>query len=265
MISTVDALIFDLDDTLVAEESSAEAAFIETGMLAQERYGLDPRELHTTLRKTCREIWYAFPSHPYCKKVGISSWEGMWAEFTGPGADLQALHAWAPVYRRESWHAALKCYQIDDLELASALAETFPRLRQGKNVLYPDTLSVLETLSGKYAFGLITNGASDLQRRKIEGAEIGRFFREVLISGDVGFGKPDARLFAMLLARLQVSANKTLMIGNNLTTDIQGAQNAGMRAVWVNRSKTIRDAAIVPDWEISSLMELPSILAATTI
>jgi putative hydrolase of the HAD superfamily len=87
----------------------------------------------------------------------------------------------------------------------------------------------------------------------------------VLISGDIGFGKPDARLYAMLLARLQVPANKTLMVGNNLTTDIQGAQNAGIRAVWVNRSKTIRDAAIVPDWEISSLMELPSILAAATI
>ena len=264
MIAAIDALIFDLDDTLVVEESSAEAAFIEAGMLARERYGLDPRQLHATLRKTCREIWYAFPSHPYCKKVGISSWEGMWAEFTGPGPDLQALHAWAPEYRRESWRAALQIHQIDDLELATELAEIFPRLRRAKNILYPDTLPVLRELSGKFALGLITNGAPDLQRKKIAGAGIGKYFAEILISGDAGFGKPDARLYAMLLARMQVSPEKALMIGNNLATDIEGAQNAGMRAVWVNRSKLIRDAAIVPDWEISSLMELQPILGFAT-
>ena len=264
MMSAMDALIFDLDDTLVAEESSAEAAFIEAGMLARERYGLDPQELHATVRKTCREIWYAFRSHPYCKKVGISSWEGMWAEFTGPGPDLQALHAWAPVYRRESWYAALKNHQIDDLELAIELAEAFPQARRAKNVLYADTLPVLEELSRKYIFGLITNGAPDLQRRKIAGAGIGKYFEQVLVSGDAGFGKPDARLYAMLLARMQVSSEKALMIGNNLATDIQGAQNAGMQAVWLNRSNSIRDAAIVPDWEISSLMELLPILGFPT-
>jgi putative hydrolase of the HAD superfamily len=260
MISVITALIFDLDDTLVVEECSAEAAFIESGLLAQERYGLDPRELHATLRKTCREIWYAFPSHPYCKRVGISSWEGMWAEFIGPGPDLKSLHDWAPEYRRESWYEALKRHKIDDLELAITLAETFPRLRRSKNVLYPDTLAALQTLSGKYVFGLITNGASDLQRTKIKGAGIGEYFDEILISGDFGFGKPDARLFTILLERLQVSAGRALMIGNSLATDIQGAHNAGIRTAWINRSMSIRDAAIIPDWEISSLMELPLIL-----
>jgi hypothetical protein len=54
-MTAVDTLIFDLDDTLAVEEASAEAAFIEAGELARVRYGLDPRELHTTVRKTCRE------------------------------------------------------------------------------------------------------------------------------------------------------------------------------------------------------------------
>jgi putative hydrolase of the HAD superfamily len=256
----IKSLIFDLDDTLVVEETSAEAAFIETGELARARYGLDPHELHATLRQACREIWYAFPSHPYCKRVGISSWEGMWAEFTGCNPELKPLRAWAPRYRFESWHAALLAHKIDDLKLAEELAETFPILRRKKHVLYPDAITVLEQLVRKYSLGLLTNGAPDLQRTKIEGAGLGRYFDEVLISGETGFGKPDPRVFEMLVGRLGSSVHETLMIGDRLATDVQGAQRAGIRAVWINRAGGDPDGGIVPDWEISNLHELLPIL-----
>jgi putative hydrolase of the HAD superfamily len=256
----IDALIFDLDDTLVIEEASAEAAFIETGDLARARYGLDPRELHAKLRIGCRELWYAFPSHPYCKKVGISSWEGLWAEFTGSDPDLEALRDWAPVYRFESWQTALRHTGIDDRQLAAELAETFPNLRRQKHNVYPDTLPALRELSRIYSLGLLTNGTPDLQKRKIEGAGISEFFDEVLISGEIGIGKPDRRIFEMLLARLNSNAEATLMIGNSLSTDIAGAQAAGLRAVWINRAGKPREDSVAPDWEIASLSELASIL-----
>lgn len=264
MILPINTLIFDLDDTLVVEEASAEAAFIETGELAQARYGIDPRELHATLRKSCRELWHAFPSHPYCMRVGISSWEGLWAEFTGLDPDLKALSEWKTTYRCESWRLALRSHGIDDPELAAELAETFPRLRQGKHVVYADTIKALELLSPSYSLGLLTNGATDIQRRKIEGAGLAGYFDQVLISGDVGFGKPDLRAFEMILARLLAGVETALMIGDSLTTDVQGAQQAGMRAVWVNRSGKARRDGIVPDWEISSLEELSPILLTVT-
>jgi putative hydrolase of the HAD superfamily len=258
----INALIFDLDDTLVVEEASAEAVFIETGELAQAGYGLDPRALHTTLRKACRELWYASSSHPYCKRVGISSWEGLWAEFTGSDPNLKELRDWAPAYRFESWRTALRNHGIDDQELAAELAETFPRLRRQKHIIYPDTAPALEQLAGNYALGLLTNGAPDLQRRKIEGAGIAAYFDQVLISGEIGIGKPDPRVFEMLLARLDARAETTLMIGNSLTSDVQGGQGAGLRAVWVNRAGKSRDDSIIPEWEIARLDELVSILAA---
>lgn len=261
MQSALSALVFDLDDTLMVEEGSAEAAFVAAGEPARERYGIDPRALHLTLRRACRELWYAFPEHPYCKRVGISSWEGMWAEFTGPGPELERLRSWAPAYRFESWRAALCRHGVDDPALAGEMAEAFPRLRRRLHVVYPDTLPALGGLGG-FALGLLTNGAADLQRRKIAGAGIGGYFREILISGDVGFGKPDPRIYGLMLERLGAAPHAALMIGNNLVTDIAAAQRARMRAVWVNRAGAAREGGIVPDWEIADLTELGAVLEA---
>jgi putative hydrolase of the HAD superfamily len=260
MKAAIDTLIFDLDDTLVVEEDSAAAAFIEAGVLAKTRYGLDPHELHATVRKVCRELWYAFPSHPYCKKIGISSWEGMWAEFIGPASELKPLREWASTYRLESWCTALLRHGIDDAHLAAELAENFVQLRRERHLVYADTMETLEKLMGRYALGLLTNGASDLQRRKIEGSGVARYFNEILISGDIGFAKPDHRVFELLLSRLNAKAATTLMIGNNLITDVQAAQHAGLRAIWVNRSGAASEASIIPDWEIAQLTQLESIL-----
>ena len=259
-ISAIDTLIFDLDDTLVVEEASAEAAFIEAGELARIRHGLDPRELHATVRKTCRELWYGFPSHPFCKRVGISSWEAMWAEFTGPDRELKPLRDWAPEYRLESWRAALRAHGIDDPDLAAALAEAFPRLRRNTNVVCPDAKKVLDAFSPSYKLGLLTNGASDLQRRKIEGAGLAGYFDHFFIAGESGVGKPDRRAFEMLLERLGSTARQSIMIGDRLATDVLGAHEAGMRAVWVNRSGERNHGPIIPDWEIHTLEELLSIL-----
>jgi len=260
MDSTLRALIFDLDDTLVVEEASAEAAFIETGELARARYGLDPRALHRTVRKTCRQLWYAFPSHPYCKTVGISSWEGLWAEFLGPDPNLKRLHDWAPTYRFESWHAALLCFGIRDTRLASELAETFPLLRRRRNEVYGDTVPALDCLVQRYPLAILTNGAPDLQRRKLEGAGLARYFQHVLVSGDVGIGKPHPDLFRILLKQMEAAAEAALMIGNNLVTDIQGAHAAGIRAVWVNRSGAPHDESVIPEWTIGRLPDLSAIL-----
>jgi putative hydrolase of the HAD superfamily len=260
MKAAVNALIFDLDDTLVVEEASAVAAFVEAGALAETRYGLDPHELHATVRKACRELWYAFPSHPYCKKIGISSWEGMWAEFVGPAPELKPLREWAPTYRFESWRTALLQHGIDDADLAAEMANYFVHLRRKKHTAYADTVETLEKLTGRYSLGLLTNGASDLQCRKIEGSGVGQYFSETLISGDIGFAKPDRRVFELLLSQLKAKAANTLMIGNNLIADIQAAQNAGLRAIWVNRSGAAPEASIIPDWEISRLTQLESIL-----
>lgn len=262
MILTVKpkALVFDLDDTLVVEKASAEAAFLTTCELAKSQYGIEPADLHATLRETCRRIWHASPVRAYCVEIGISSWEALWARFEGADESLRILREWSPTYRHDSWREALGRYGIDDADLAHELAEAFPIYRRKLHIVYDDVRPVLEHFKRTFRLGLLTNGAPDLQREKIAGSGLAEYFDEIVVSGEVGFGKPNPRIYEAMLSRLAVTADEALMIGNSLDSDVQGAQAVGMKAIWLNRPGRTRDDTIVPDHEIASLTELMHLL-----
>jgi putative hydrolase of the HAD superfamily len=251
----MEALIFDMDDTLVIEEASAADAFLETCRLAEERFGINTEELHATIRETCRKLWHESPARAYCLEIGISSWEGLWARFEGDDPNLKILHEWGLSYRLDSWYHSLKKYGVDNIEFASQLAETFIKNRQKRHILYDDVESFLEEFSRSYYLGLLSNGVPDLQREKIEGTGIGSFFAEIVISGEVGYGKPDRRIYELILSRIGVRPEQAMMIGNSLKSDIKGAQAISMKAVWLNRNGISRDESIIPDLEVPSLNE----------
>jgi len=252
----LNTLIFDLDDTLVVEKASAAAALLETCQLAAQRYGLDPESLHRTLRQTCRELWYHHsPARSYAVNVGISSWEALWSRFEGDNEHLAAFRAWAPHYRRQSWRDALLEHDIDDSDLAGELAETFPLRRRLRHKVYPDVRPALERFRRSYRLALLTNGASDLQREKIAGAGIAPYFEEILVAGDIGVAKPNARAFTILLTRLKIEPSEAVMAGDSLTKDIAGAQAVGIKAAWINREGAPTGDGITPDLEVKNLKE----------
>ena len=255
-----DALLFDLDDTLVVEVASAEAAFVETCAWAQERCGADPEQLHNTLRKVRRALWHKAPERAWRVRVGVSSWEALWARFDGDGETASVLRGWAPGYRSRAWYESLLEHGVDDAALAGELAERFPQVRRTMHEAYDDTHRVLADLKGTYKLGLVTNGASCLQREKIDGADVGGYFDAIAISGDLGIGKPDLRIFESVLDRLDVEPEQAAMVGNSLNSDIRSAQAAGIHAVWLNRAGKTRDDSIVPDLEIANLDELTAAL-----
>ena len=126
--------------------------------------------------------------------------------------------------------------------------------------MYDDVRPALERFGQTYRLGLLTNGAPDLQREKIAGAALAEYFDAIVVSGEVGFGKPDGRIYQAMLSRLGAAAQETVMIGDGLHTDVQGARAAGMKTVWVNRAGAARDNTIIPDFEIRTLTELQSLL-----
>ena len=69
------SILFDLDDTLVIEGASADAAFLATCARAHEKYGIDPEALHQTVRHHAGELWRASPTITYCRAIGVSSWK----------------------------------------------------------------------------------------------------------------------------------------------------------------------------------------------
>lgn len=255
------ALVFDMDDTLVVEKASAEAAFLTTCELARARYGIEPTDLHATLRETCRGIWHASPVRAYCVEIGISSWEALWARFEGADESLRILREWSPTYRHNSWCEALGRHGIDDVDLAHELAEAFPIHRRELHIVYDDVRPALEHFKRTFRLGLLTNGAPDLQREKMAGSGIAEYFDEIVVSGEVGFGKPNPRIYETMLSRLAVTADEALMVGNSLGSDVQGAQSVGMKAVWLNRAGRSRDGTIIPNHEITDLTELMHLLA----
>ncbi|HXT36274.1 MAG TPA: HAD family hydrolase, partial [Chloroflexota bacterium] len=174
---------------------------------------------------------------------------------------IAALASWAPTYRIAAWRQALETTGLGDILLPSQLLAVFQQTRRRLHILFPETASVLAALRPLYTLGLITNGAPDLQRAKIGGSGLGAWFEVMLVSGELGIGKPDPRIFSAVLERLRLRPDQAVMVGNSLGHDIMGARAAGIGSIWINRAGEAVPTGCAPDATISSLSELPLLLA----
>lgn len=254
------AIIFDLDDTLIAEGKSVRLAFHETCRHAEERYGIAAARLEETIQLKARELWHTAPVHDYCFNIGISSWEALYGDFSGEAPELAILREWVPSYRSRAWSESLRHHGIDDEKLADRLASIFMLSRRSHHEVYADTHPCLEALAGSYPLVLLTNGAPAIQREKIESSGIGRYFLDILVSGEIGIGKPDVRVFQLALERLNSEPGVTWMVGDSLARDITGGQATGLHTAWMNRNNRPKDPVIIPEREVHSLAEFIDVL-----
>jgi len=249
-------LIFDMDDTLVIEETSVNEAFIETCQQVEKIHGIQAADLHIAVRQEARKIWHQAPVRQYCLDVGISSWEGLSGHFEGDSTELRILREWSFGYRLKSWNNALMKFGINDTDLALRLSASYIKNRSQRHLLFNDTKSCLDELSRFYNLALLTNGAADIQREKLDCTGISSYFTDIIISGEVGYGKPDIRIFQLMVSRLNTLPEQTWMIGNSMNSDISGAKAAGMKTAWVNREGKARDDKPIPDLEVRDLKQL---------
>ena len=101
--------------------------------------------------------------------------------------------------------------------------------------LLPDAREVLEELKTRYKIGIITNGPSMGQKRKLQKAGLWDLFGEehIIVSGDYPFAKPDPRLFQEACRRLNVQPEHAVHVGDIFAKDVVGAYRAGMTPVWI--------------------------------
>jgi 2-haloacid dehalogenase len=119
----------------------------------------------------------------------------------------------------------------------------------------------LRTLHQRYRLGLITNGLQDVQRPRLAGSPLGSLFDLVVISEEIGAAKPDPRFFEY--AFLQIGSpprDAVLVIGDSLTSDIQGGINYELDTCWVNPFGCPADPGIRPTFEVRGLPELVGLL-----
>jgi len=132
--------------------------------------------------------------------------------------------------------------------------------------LFPETIPLLDELIGRgYGISLITNGISRVQRGRLAATGIGRYFRAIVISEEIGVQKPHPAYFSIALGKVRetgVPADFPLIVGDSLTSDIRGGIDAGIDTCWFNPRHIGRDPAVVPTYEIDRLEDLPLLLAS---
>ena len=106
------------------------------------------------------------------------------------------------------------------------------------HTLVPEAKEMLETLQAKgYRLFAASNSFGHLQRSRLEHAGILSYFEDTYISMDIGYDKPDIRFYQEALRRCGLQPHEVLMIGDSMTTDVLGAQAAGMDALFFDRQK----------------------------
>lgn len=150
--------------------------------------------------------------------------------------------------------------------IRAALAEMY-QTTEAHWQLAPGAGDVLALLQHEgYRLGLISNAANaDNANRLIDRFGLRGFFEVILISAVEKIRKPDQRIYTRALKNLRVPPERAVMVGDTLTADILGAQNAGMRTVWITTradhpENTRVCDQITPDAVIHHLAELPAIL-----
>ena len=139
-------------------------------------------------------------------------------------------------------------------------------------VLFPDVLDTLRWLRDRgYRLGAVTNRGYSGPRFHEEMRELGLadLFQVTVISCDIGYMKPHPRIFQYTLENMDVEAEETVMVGDNLRADVEGAKTLGMLTVWrrpvlgepVEATETEPELTgpLVPDYAINDIGELKSL------
>lgn len=121
----------------------------------------------------------------------------------------------------------------------------------------PGAEVVLKELSEIATLAAISNGTESVERSRLKISGFDKYFDEIFISEAVNVAKPNAKIFQIALRRLGIEKmNKVLVVGDSLSSDIQGGFNAGLDTCWLNPLQITNDSGLTPIYEIKSLQEL---------
>ena len=225
-------IFFDLDRTLWDFDAAAEVAFERI----YEQYNL--KSLGIPSAHEFHEVY-----HPLNERL----WE-LYREDKITKADLNRTRFLKP----------LEHYGIHDVELADHLSEDYvywsPRIVR----LVPGTMELLEYLKPKYHLHLITNGFEEVQDTKLTLSGMKPYFETLTVSEEVGVKKPNPEIFQYALRKAHATAEESLMIGDEMDVDIDGARAAGIDTVLFNPRGEKIDGERT--FEVRNLLEIKQIL-----
>jgi putative hydrolase of the HAD superfamily len=149
-------------------------------------------------------------------------------------------------------------FKLGDEPLARKMDTLFLDALPTRRLLFPYTLEILDYLTDKgYRLHLITNGFEKTQHSKLQHAGLTKYFIEVITSEGSNSLKPHREIFEYAFWKTGAEKNESIMLGDSLEADIQGAMNAGIDQVYVNHLD--QPPSIQPTYIVHSLKELERI------
>jgi putative hydrolase of the HAD superfamily len=192
------------------------------------------------------------PFYPRYRPVYQAINQQVWREFENGQITAEALR----LARFERLFRSL------DMEVdAEQFSQRYlARLAQSSDLL-PGARGIIDRLRGKYHLALITNGLKDVQRPRLAGSPIADAFEVVAISEEIGAAKPDPLYFTAVFECIGSPAKeRVLVIGDSLTSDIQGGANFGLDTCWFNPGGLNGGHKLQATYEIRQLGDLFGIL-----
>jgi putative hydrolase of the HAD superfamily len=210
-------------------------------------------DFETNSRDTLGELFSELIAHKteYALSDFIEAYETinfqMWADYSAGKLDKESL-------RNDRFPYALNEIGIVEPALAVTINEQYMERTPYKKALFPKTREVLSHLGENHQLHLITNGFAEVVEVKMTESDLWSYFQEVVISEVVGFLKPHPGIFEKALDMAGALVGESVFIGDNLVSDIGGAQNFGMDQVYFNPKQENHDSN--PTYEVSALSEL---------
>ena len=125
----------------------------------------------------------------------------------------------------------------------------------------PGAEAAVKSLQKKYRLFLVSNGTASVQHRRLASAGLYQYFEKIFISQEVGHNKPAKEFFDLCFAQIpDFDPCRAMIVGDSLSSDIQGGINAGISTCWVNPGHKTAPETRKPHYEIESITQLEALL-----
>tara|TARA_Y100000813_G_C24075971_1_gene311054 strand:+ start:147 stop:842 length:696 start_codon:yes stop_codon:yes gene_type:complete len=152
----------------------------------------------------------------------------------------------------------LEYFGIIDDSISSKIGWDYVKNSPLRTLLLDGCLELLEYLHSKYILHIITNGFEEVQFKKLSNSNLLKYFDQIITSEAVGCKKPHPEIFNYALSQSGAELTNSVMIGDDLNTDVQGAINIGMSCIFYNPNKTETILPLLAD--VSHLLEIKDVL-----
>ena len=160
--------------------------------------------------------------------------------------------------RSERFNKTLYYFGIKDDQLSQKIGDQYIENSPKRTILIDGTKQLLDHLKGKYQMHIITNGFEEVQFDKLKNSGLINYFDQVITSEAAGFKKPNPIIFEYALKKANAQVSKSIMIGDDLNTDIIGACNFGIHCIYYNPHNVKHNLSLLAD--VQDLLSIRTIL-----